>query len=109
MASSFYSEVNILLSGRFASDKGKPGIRFTEKMVGTFWLAQKNKTEGVHCEFTVTVQSSDVEHMLKYDPVHSAKMTGTLTCALLSNTPMTISEGIATPQENISKMKSLFC
>ncbi|XP_022797350.1 uncharacterized protein LOC111335634 [Stylophora pistillata] len=79
--------------GRFASDKGKPGIRFTEKMVGTFWLAQKNKTEGVHCEFTVTVQSSDVEHMLKYDPVHSAKMTGTLTCALLSNTPMTINEG----------------
>ena len=91
--------MNFSLSGHFAFEKGKSGIRFTEKMVGTFWLAQKKdkkRTEEASCELTVTVQSDDVERMLKFDPAHSAKMTGTLTCPVLSTTPMTINEGKVT-------------
>ncbi|KAJ7355016.1 hypothetical protein OS493_028683 [Desmophyllum pertusum] len=76
---------------RSAFAKEKPGIRFTEKMVGTFWTT-KNKSVETPCEFTVTVESDDVEHMINCDP-HAAKMSGTGTCAALSATPMTVTDG----------------
>ena len=60
-------------------------------MVGTFWTT-KNKSVETPCEFTVTVESDDVEHMLNCDP-HAAKMSGTVTCAALSATPMTVTDG----------------
>ena len=76
--------------------KRNPGIRFTEKMTGTFWFGSKknnNKDEGTPCEFTVTIESNDVERMIKFDPAHAGKISGTVTCPALSSSPMTISQG----------------
>ncbi|XP_078381781.1 uncharacterized protein LOC144664495 isoform X2 [Oculina patagonica] len=77
---------------RTAFAKRKPGIRFTESMVGTF-SSTKNKNEETPCEFTVTVESDDVERMIQCDPAHAARMSGTVTCSALSTAPMTITGG----------------
>lgn len=79
-----------LLTDRSAFAKRKPGIRFTEKMIGTFTEKQKGETT---CEFIVTIESQDVESMLKCDPSHTANISGTVTCPALSDAPMTITEG----------------
>lgn len=82
----------------FADDsyfvKQKPGIRFTEKMVGTYTESSKEISEEIPCEFTLTIESDDVESMLNCDPSHSAKIVGTVTCPALSSTPLTVSEGM---------------
>ena len=82
-----------LLADRSAFVKRKPGIRFSEKMVGTFTPAKKNVIETT-CEFSVTIESEDVERMVTYDPAHAAQISGTVTCPALSPTPMTVTEGI---------------
>lgn len=60
------------------------------KMIGTFTEKQKGETT---CEFIVTIESQDVESMLKCDPSHTANISGTVTCPALSDAPMTITEG----------------
>ena len=80
------------LTDRSAFAKRKPGIRFTEKMLGTFRSTKKQQEE-IPCEFTVTIESQDVESMIKCDPAHAAKISGTATCSALSVEPMTITEG----------------
>jgi len=72
--------------------KEKPGIRFTEKMVGTY-EASKSNAKQTPCEFTLTIDSNDVERMLKCDPSHSATISGTVTCLALSCAPLSVSEG----------------
>lgn len=72
--------------------KEKPGIRFTEKMVGTYEPLQ-SKANQTPCEFTLTIESDDVERMLICDPSHSATISGTVTCLALSSAPMSVSEG----------------
>ena len=71
--------------------KAKPGIRFTEKMVGKY-APSSSETE-VACEFTLTIDSDDVERMINCDPDHAAKLSGTVTCLALSSSPMSVSEG----------------
>lgn len=71
--------------------KAKPGIRFTEKMVGKF--TPSNSETEVPCEFTLTIESDDVERMINCDLDHAAKMSGTVTCLALSSSPMSVSEG----------------
>ncbi|XP_078359087.1 uncharacterized protein LOC144643643 isoform X2 [Oculina patagonica] len=73
--------------------KKKPGIRFTEKMVGDFEHTT-DKYSSSPCEFTVTIESDDVERMIDWDPAHSAKISGTVTCPSLSEGVMTISQGV---------------
>lgn len=80
------------LTDRSAFAKRKPGIRFTEKMLGKFKFTEEQKEE-TPCEFTVTIESQDVERMIKCDPGHAAKISGTATCSALSVAPMTITEG----------------
>ena len=70
----------------------KPGIRFTEKMVGTYEPLDDNAKQ-TPCEFTLTIDSNDVERMLNCDPTHSATISGTVTCLALSSTPLSVSEG----------------
>ena len=82
----------VFLTDRSVFKKRKPGVRFTEKMVGTFTPRKKNTLESI-CEFTVTIESDDVERMVTYDPAHAAQISGTVTCPALSSTPMTITEG----------------
>ncbi|KAL9984027.1 hypothetical protein ACROYT_G006282 [Oculina patagonica] len=72
--------------------KQKPGIRFTEKMVGNF-EPTRDKYSSSPCEFTLTIESDDVERMIDWDPAHSAKISGTVTCPSLSEGAMTISQG----------------
>ncbi|KAL9984021.1 hypothetical protein ACROYT_G006275 [Oculina patagonica] len=72
--------------------KQKPGIRFTEKMVGNF-EPTRDKYSSSPCEFTVSIESDDVERMIDWDPAHSAKISGTVTCPSLSEGAMTISQG----------------
>ena len=72
--------------------KQKPGIRFTEKMVGTY--EPSNNGKQIPCEFTLTIESDDVEKMLDYDPSHQAKISGTVTCLALSSAPLTVSNGM---------------
>ena len=75
-----------------AFKKQKPGIRFTEKMAGNF-EPTTDKYSSTSCEFTVTIESDDVERMINWDPTHSANISGTVTCASLSEGVMTISQG----------------
>ena len=72
--------------------KQKPGIRFTEKMVGTY-EPLKNGAKHTPCEFTLTIDSDDVERMLNCDPSHSATISGTVTCLALSCAPLSVFEG----------------
>ena len=85
----------IFLPDRSAFAKRKPGIRFSEKMVGTVTPAKKNAIKTT-CEFTVIIESDDVERMVNYDPAHAAQISGTVTCPALSPNPMTITEGKGT-------------
>ena len=85
----------IFLPDRSAFAKRKPGIRFSEKMVGMFTPAKKNAIKTT-CEFTVTIESDDVERMVNYDPAHAAQISGTVTRPALSPNPITITEGKAT-------------
>ena len=80
-----------MLTDKTVFVKPKPGIRFTEKMAGKF-EPSRNGTE-VPCEFTLTVDSDDVERMINCDPNHAAPLSGTVTCLALSSSPMTVSEG----------------
>lgn len=85
----------ILFADQTSFVKQKPGIRFTEKMVGTY-ESSNNKGKQRSCEFTLTIESDDVERMLKCDPSHSAKISGTVTCLALSSSPLTVSDGMCT-------------
>ena len=88
--------VNIILfADQTSFVKPKPGIRFTEKMVGTY-ESSNNKGKQMPCEFTLTIESDDVEQMLNCDPSHSAKISGTVTCLALSSYPLTVSDGMYT-------------
>ena len=51
--------------------------------------------EADHCEFTLTIESEDVEEMIEKDPKHGASIAGTVTCKGLSEDPMTVSSGNA--------------
>jgi len=55
------------------------------------------------CEFTLTIESDDVERMLNCDPSHSAKISGTVTCLALSSSPLTVSDGMCTAVVFITK------
>ena len=92
--------IHCFLSERSVFAKRKPGIRFTEKMVGKFTPGKKKAMETT-CEFTVTIESDDVERMLVDDPAHAAQISGTVTCLALSPIPMTISTGILNREELI--------
>ena len=85
----------ILFADQTSFVKPKPGIRFTEKMVGTS-ESSNSKGKQMPCEFTLTIESDDVERMLNCDPSHSAKISGTVTCLALSPSPQTVSDGMCT-------------
>ena len=87
-----------LISAENAFIKRRPGICFTEKMVGTFSFGKSQdeetkKRKKSPCEFTLTIESNDVKAMLEFDPDHDADISGTVTCPALSSSPMTVSEG----------------
>ena len=69
----------------------KPGLRFTERMFGklTFYADQ---CEG-DCEFTVTIQTDDIQKFLEIDENHRASIAGTVTFPKLSSEAMAISSG----------------
>ena len=52
-----------------------------------------DKYSSTPCELTVTIESDDVKRMINWDPRHSAKICGTVTCPSLSEGAMTISQG----------------
>ena len=89
------------ISGENAFEKRRPGIIFTEKMVGTFSFCESRDEEGntagkreeTPCEFTLTIESTDLKSMLEFDPDHDADISGTVTCPALSSAPMKVSEG----------------
>ena len=88
--------VNIILfADQTSFVKPKPGIRFTEKMEGTY-ESSNNEGKQMPCEFTLTIESDDVERMLNCDPSHSANISGTVTCLALSSSPLTVSDGMCT-------------
>jgi cholesterol oxidase len=70
----------------------KIGLRFTETMIGTYTAVLAGKADTSPIEFTLTVESSDLDDMLS-NPQHLARTTGTLSCPALSAQPMTIVDG----------------
>ncbi|XP_041462772.1 uncharacterized protein LOC121413862 isoform X1 [Lytechinus variegatus] len=68
----------------------KPGLKFTERMVGDLTV------DGFPypAEFTLTIESHDIEHMLEVDPEHKAAIHGTVTCKALHDKPLTVSNGV---------------
>lgn len=80
------------ISGANEFVKHKPGICFTEKMVGEF-SPSDNRNEKTSCEFTLTIESNDIKAMLEFDPDHEAQISGTVTCPVLSSSPLSVSEG----------------
>ena len=85
----------ILFADQTSFVKPKPGIRFTEKMEGTY-KSSNNEGKQMPCEFTLTIESDDLEQMLICDLSHSAKISGTVTCLELSSSPLTVSDGMCT-------------
>lgn len=78
------------------------GLQFTEKMRGFIstrvtddyhHAAAEGEAHQSPCEFTLTIISDDLDHLLS-DPGHPATMVGTVTAPALSPNPMTISNGI---------------
>lgn len=76
------------------------GIQFTETMRGFVREGAATHEEGARehasraaCEFTLTVTSEDLSQMLS-EPRHRASLTGTLSCPLLSDGPLSVSNGI---------------
>lgn len=80
----------------------RPGIRFTEKMAGHFAAGytgadfhEAARTAAVAnspMEFTVTIESDDVEAMLT-DPGHPARLAGTVAAPALSREALTVTRG----------------
>lgn len=81
--------------------EARPGIRFTETMKG-FWsrsagldyaeAAAEGKTADARLEFTLTIQSDDVQAMIE-DPGHRAEMVGTVVCPALSPGALSVTGG----------------
>lgn len=69
----------------------KIGLRFTETMIGTYEAIGAGAGGGP-IQFTLTVESDDLEDMLS-NPQHNARTVGTLTCPALSAQPLTIADG----------------
>ena len=99
--------MHYVITDRSVFQKRKPGIRFTEKMVGTFTPTRKSNNEPI-CEFTLTIESNDVERMVSYDPAHAAQISGTVTCPALSTTPLTISEGKVAKCDALSTLSHVY-
>jgi cholesterol oxidase len=70
----------------------KIGLRFTETMIGTYTPVVAGQAATSPIEFTLTVESGDLDDMLR-NPQHLAHTAGTLTCPALSAQPMTIVDG----------------
>nr|XP_054749099.1 uncharacterized protein LOC129254620 [Lytechinus pictus] len=70
--------------------KTKPGFRFTEKMTGKLIIGN----EKAQFHFKLTIESKDIYHMLILDPNHRAGIFGIVKCDALSNTPLTVSDGV---------------
>ena len=60
-------------------------------MIGELTLT--NDSEVVPCEFTITIESNDVQELIENDPKHKASIAGTVTCKYLSDEPLTVSSG----------------
>jgi len=80
----------------------KVGIEFTETMKGFFSTNEKSdyqkgndqgKSENSPFEFTLTIVSEDVDAMVS-DPNHKAGLTGTVNAPALSDSPITVSNGV---------------
>ena len=99
------SDVHYVITERSVFEKRKPGIRFTEKMVGTFTPTRKNNNESI-CELTLTIETNDAERMVSYDPAHAAQISGTVTCPALSTTPLTVSEGKVAKCDTLSTLSA---
>ncbi|XP_071495555.1 uncharacterized protein [Diadema antillarum] len=72
-----------------AREKRKPGLRFTERMAGHLDIDGAKHP----CEFTLTILTDDVQHMLEVDENHEACLHGTVKCPALSEYPLTASGG----------------
>jgi cholesterol oxidase len=75
------------------------GIQFTETMRGFVSAGAATYEDGARdsaarspCEFTLTVTSEDLGAMLS-EPRHRASLAGTVSCPLLSDGPLTVSNG----------------
>ncbi|XP_078681275.1 uncharacterized protein LOC144916136 isoform X2 [Branchiostoma floridae x Branchiostoma belcheri] len=71
----------------------RPGLRFTERMVGSVDYSKNGAKAAAPCEFVLTIQSDDLQRMLN-EAAHSAKISGTVTCTALHKDPLTVSDGI---------------
>ncbi|VAW88301.1 Glucose-methanol-choline (GMC) oxidoreductase:NAD binding site [hydrothermal vent metagenome] len=80
----------------------KPGIQFTETMIGFVTLDpnidyeqgfKQGKHNNTPFEFTLTVVSQDLDAMLA-DSNHQAAIYGTVKAPMLSPTPLTVTEGV---------------
>lgn len=89
------------VAGGSVSAASEPvGIQFTETMRGFVAApgggyesaAAQGRAAGQHCEFTLTVSSEDIDAMIA-DPLHRASLSGTVTCPILSPTPLAASQG----------------
>ncbi len=79
----------------------RAGIKFTEAMEGYFSTtatanfaagAKQGKEDASALRFVVTIESDDVEAMMR-EPDHKARLFGTVTASALSSDPMTVTEG----------------
>lgn len=85
-----------------ASPSG-PGLRFTETMRGFFSAdaevtadyeraAARGREEGSRLEFTLTIETPDLEAFLEH-PRHEAEASGTVEAPALSSQPLTVEQG----------------
>lgn len=79
---------------RRAAIEERPGLRFTETMIGTLAL-ENGEDEATPFRFTLTIISDDLEGMLS-DTRHAARLFGTVDAPALSSEPITVRDGVFT-------------
>ncbi|XP_072019059.1 uncharacterized protein [Amphiura filiformis] len=67
----------------------KPGIKFTERMVGKMSVGNKSSDS----DFILTIETQDVEKMISEDPSHAANIYGSVSIPALSDSHLTVSNG----------------
>ncbi|MEM7726106.1 MAG: alpha/beta fold hydrolase [Cyanobacteria bacterium P01_A01_bin.45] len=99
----------------------KPGIQFTETMRGYFSMMEKDdyylavqqgKKDNSPLEFTLTINSNDVEEMLS-NPNHAANIVGTVSAPCLSSDPLTVINGdfhlfVKNPDDQVNTRRMVY-
>ena len=78
--------------GLWFTERPRPGLQFTERMVGSFADPARARDSVQRIEATLTMLSDDIIRMLS-EPHHEARLVGTVVARSLADRPLTVRTG----------------